>query len=555
MKNYGGLENNSLTVKINTNEDEEELSQYDIHNSSYYTADEMHQFNNKFVIMSLNCQSLRAKFNNLLIYLDNLPIKPIALLMQETWIKEGEYTSHLNIPGYKMISQPCRITSHGGLTIYVNAQWSVRSLTLPDSDIFEIQGIELFKEHNSRRILVCNIYRPPRDNSDNYNQFIEEFNNICADLSNYNKEAIIGGDFNINLLQVQERAIVREHINTILGNGFMPTITYPTRFSRSNCTLIDQFVVKVTDATMCQVSGILVTSLSDHLPYFMCLNYNMRQKHDKYITIRQSGADCIHNFVANLEASDLAGKCNYDNPNDNYNSFHRELQLYLNKCFPEKTVKINHYKHKKSPWVTTTLLKSIKYKDTLYKTMKCLNPDSEAYAIKRQEFQVYSKILKKMIRNAKREHYDEYFSENSSNSNKIWSKIKEIIGKGNNPGQTHSSINVNGQVSQDERVIANAFNDFFCTVAHDENNQSNRENDGDENIPEETGVDSSFSFDLISTEDVVKITNNLSNKKSSGFDGISTNMLKKIIHVIKLPLTKIINQSLQMGIFPDLLSC
>ena len=58
-------------------------------------------------------------------------------------------------------------------------------------------------------------------------------------------------------------------------------------------------------------------------------------------------------------------------------------------------------------------------------------------------------------------------------------------------------------------------------------------------------------MNLIGEEDVVNVIDKLPSKTSSGVDGISTNLLKDIKYIISKPLTLIINQCLETGIFPS----
>ena len=60
-----------------------------------------------------------------------------------------------------------------------------------------------------------------------------------------------------------------------------------------------------------------------------------------------------------------------------------------------------------------------------------------------------------------------------------------------------------------------------------------------------------FSFKSISTTYLIDLINSLKNSNSSGYDEVSTLLLKKIAPVIIEPLTIIINQSLHSGIFPS----
>ena len=62
---------------------------------------------------------------------------------------------------------------------------------------------------------------------------------------------------------------------------------------------------------------------------------------------------------------------------------------------------------------------------------------------------------------------------------------------------------------------------------------------------------SNFIFNPISSEEVSKIILKLKRKSSSGHDTISSKLLNYISPIIVKPLTTIINQSLQTGIFPS----
>ena len=63
-------------------------------------------------------------------------------------------------------------------------------------------------------------------------------------------------------------------------------------------------------------------------------------------------------------------------------------------------------------------------------------------------------------------------------------------------------------------------------------------------------ITSRFNFDVIESSHTKKKINDLKNKTSSGFDGISLSLLKYISAPLLEPLTLIINQSLTTGIFP-----
>ncbi len=60
-----------------------------------------------------------------------------------------------------------------------------------------------------------------------------------------------------------------------------------------------------------------------------------------------------------------------------------------------------------------------------------------------------------------------------------------------------------------------------------------------------------FNFQNINEENVTQIIDKLAAKTSFGFDSLSTKLLKTIKDALIRPITIIINQMLNTGIFPD----
>ena len=66
-------------------------------------------------------------------------------------------------------------------------------------------------------------------------------------------------------------------------------------------------------------------------------------------------------------------------PNVNYNLLESEILKANRKFMPTKFVKFRKYKHKINNWMTPGILKSIKYRDKLYKDLKITNPNISQY--------------------------------------------------------------------------------------------------------------------------------------------------------------------------------
>ncbi len=99
----------------------------------------------------------------------------------------------------------------------------------------------------NKPLYIGNIYRPPKENLEFYNQFIEEFAPILVNHDKNNKDVILAGDFNIDLFIINEIHIMSEYFYMLTSNSFYPKITVPTRLINTHGTLIDHFLCKLTD--------------------------------------------------------------------------------------------------------------------------------------------------------------------------------------------------------------------------------------------------------------------------------------------------------------------
>ena len=64
----------------------------------------------------------------------------------------------------------------------------------------------------------------------------------------------------------------------------------------------------------------------------------------------------------------------------------------MNETMPQKKVKYNKYKHKKSKWITHGIIRSIKFRDNLYRRVKATSPNTDDDANKKNNLKVYNKM-------------------------------------------------------------------------------------------------------------------------------------------------------------------
>ena len=106
---------------------------------------------------------------------------------------------------------------------------------------------------------------------------------------------MIVGDFNIDLLKVEHKPKTNEYLDYIMTQCAPPPITLPTRFSEMNGTLIDNVLCRLSNTSINNDACIIVTQLSYHLPYFVCLRTMKVDKPEpKYIYIKQTTETSIN---------------------------------------------------------------------------------------------------------------------------------------------------------------------------------------------------------------------------------------------------------------------
>ena len=406
---YGGLENNSLTSLINSNEDDTEESPYIdmIQNSPYYDENNFNNIiedkNTHFSLLSTNVESANAQIDELIIFIEQLReinFEFSVICLQECWITKEQDISHLKINGYTCICQCSSVGRKGGLITY---------------------------------LILGNIYRPPRNLIENIRTFNEELSDILTSMDHNNSEFFLTGDYNINLLSINDKEMNAEFLEMLCSLSFYPKITLPTRFSPHSGSLIDNVFCRLTNNTLHVSSGILLKQFSDHQPYFLFFNTLIKQKPSpKTVKVATNTPEALDKLYKELLEQDIMKQINtnpYSHPNVNYNILLSVLEESKQKHISAKIVKFHKHKHKKIEWITKGILKSIKYRDSLYKKIKISQIGTVEYNTNKINLCTYNKILKRSIRIAKINYYSSCFNKYKNDIKKTWQTISDIMNR------------------------------------------------------------------------------------------------------------------------------
>ena len=141
--------------------------------------------------------------------------------------------------------------------------------------------------------------------------------------------------------------------------------------------------------------------------------------------------------------------------NNKFDHLIKTIEVLHNTCFPLVNVKINQISDSK-PWISKTLLNSVKKKNNLYKNF--LKTKSEAQL---SEYNIYKNKLQLIIRNAVKQYYSDKITECKGNMSKTWKVLNNIIEGKKQKQRKISKIEINGNLTEDSEIVADHFNNFL----------------------------------------------------------------------------------------------
>jgi len=581
---FGGTSTNSLDEIMHKSDDGDDDYSYLYQSSSYYDLATIKEFcernRSNFSVFSLNIQSINTKIDKLkcvLKYLyEECKFSFSAICIQESGLGINDSKDLIQIPSYKLYDKPKSIGQKSGLLIYLHEDFkgTEQDVFKPaPSKLWEAQSILVSEGGLKQKLRINNVYRPPRLNNSNpsIETFVSEMQPYIEKLSQEPFDQMFTGDFNLDLKQINSREKIQDYFDKFVSAGFLPKITLPTRFSKKNCTIIDQIFCKYKDPTTENESGILVTEISDHLPCITSYEIPPKcKKRAKFIKITDRSEKNTNIFLNKLATGISVTQFNADlycEPNENFNTLEQYMTKTMSQCFPVKRIRFNKYKHKISPWMTNGILKSIHRRDNIYKKLKKLDCNSNAYIDTKKELSELNSILQRLMRQSKRDFFHAEFLKFSGDCKKTWNTISDILSKKQRHTAFPSHFNhevfytkeIDGIKTKqsvmlkitNKQTIADQFNVFFSTIGSNLSDEIKYR--GTKKVSDflKNKINSKFLLHTVTDDYILSIINKMKAKNSSGHDNISSKLLKLMAPIIHSILCLIINQSINTGIFPD----
>lgn len=484
---------------------------------------------NHINVMHQNIAGLISKADELTVCLEEMKIKnrktiDVLCITEHNMTDANE--EQLFLPNYRIAASLCRNKKRGGSCILTRMDHDFRTLSdiakysIPN--VIECCAIELSKH----RINILCVYRVP---GSDMNLFFDTLDLILRKICDDSKsQLIICGDFNIDVLKTNCKSTEFEHL--LLSHNLTLQFREPTRYASKTC--IDNFAHSIRGCT----GEIAELGLSDHTAQILkCPVKKTCTLKSWQITRRDFSTENLHKFKECLTSYKFSDVFDSVDPNKAYNLFFETFKLFYDLFFPIKNVRIRT--RRKQRWISKGIKKCSKRNRELLWQYR-LKPCSETKLL----LNSYKKRYRKVLKQTQFSQNNNYIQLANNKCKATWQIINKT--KDNHPKESITKINNLNRDITEPIAIANAFNDFFIDQVRDIPKTKNRI-DSSANIPH------SIFMRPISPDEVNKIVKGLKNKKSVGFDEISTEVLKFVSNEIASPLSHVFNQCITKGIFPD----
>ena len=495
----------------------------------------------KFSILHLNCQSLipkLAEIREMLLYL------PVTVLgVSETWVNTSNEDT-VNIPGYNFVHKSRVGTSRGGVGLFIrdDLKFNIVDNLTKNTVHKSYEGLFVKLSLPISSCIVGVIYRPPGQPILDFNLEIED---LLSNTLSQTKDIILVGDFNIDLLKINEHKDSNSFYNCMTSHLLIPTITRPTRITPTSSTLIDNIFTnlwsKVAD------SSVVISDLSDHFPVLTIISLDVPRKvpfrRNNERLVNDSRKEKFGIALGNINWQSVTNSCQNGDPNKAYDQFFDLYKEAYDTAFPLRTATKKPGPIFKQPWMSIGLLKSSKKKASLYlKYLK--NPSS----INKHRFTIYRNKFKSLRIKAEKNYYAAEFCKHKNDLRQTWRLLRSIMSL-TKKDSIIESLTIDGVQTMDPVKMANGLNNYFTNIA-----SSLADLMPDPPVPFSTYLPpsqiNSMGLPPTSAEEVVEIGLGIRRSHGRGLDDIDPCIASLFVSHIAHPLAEVINCSFNNGTVP-----
>ena len=527
-------------------------------NSKYYDLDYFNNLNHNRIsslnIIHTNLASISKHFDDLSLTLSllNADFHIIAITEHKNH-KDTPPTKNIDITGYYPFHYQPTNTTHGGAGFYIKKSLDFDKrddLSFNSTGDFESCFIEITIP-NKKNVIVGCIYRHPSSPL-TVHQFNTDFiEPMLKKVSTENKLCILTGDFNIDLLKIENDGDANDFYNIMTSYFFAPFILQPTRpISKS---LIDNIFINSLEYK--SISGNLTIMLSDHLFQFVILEgffkdtplnkTNTYERNFKNFNERE-----FHETILGVDWDDILSLEDHD-PNISIKNFYNYINFLLDDFAPYRKLDKKEMKLKTKPWINKNIQDIMKKRDKLLHKF-CKEIDPVKKEILHSDFKNIRNKVTKLKRESKILYYNNFFQNNKNKSSIIWKGIRSLVNIKNSTNKTISIIDDNGRKLDTPLSISSLFNTYFVNVGPNIDKKIPITNKVYSDYLTNIHNDKTFFLNPCNLNEIYEIILTFDLKKSVGPNSIPMYILKVFNEFFSANLSKIFNLCFETGVFPDL---
>ena len=323
------------------------------------------------------------------------------------------------------------------------------------------------------------------------------------------------------MLAVSPTNETRHLIELCESYQYTQLIKEPTRITSSSKSLIDLFLTNEPDKFV--TSGVSHIGCSDH---------------SRIIESRQ-----YKNFMLDYFMDDIAmvpwGMIELiDNPKRAWEVWKHSFLAVANLHAPVKKKRV---RNSKAPCLTPEI-KQLMWERDRTKQIATVTNDQLKWA----EYRRLKNRVNHSIKASKRDYYHSYFEDNVGKAKATWNGINTLLSRKKNFAQATKLI-IGEAVITNPCELSNAFNRHFTEIGPNLASQINPPQVSFHDFVE--SFDSTF--ELLTTDELRNLVNDIPLGKADGLDGIPISLLKLSFKFIAPSLTHIFNLVFSTGIIPN----
>ena len=143
------------------------------------------------------------------------------ICFSETWCDDLNNFTY-DVPNYTSNHQKRSDSKGGEVSVYIHNCFRGKATPDLSTNCGDIESLTLeIISEKTRNTIVSVLYRPPNGHFEHFENFLTNF---FLNTKDSNKNVYIAGDFNLNLLDHSLNKKVRNYLNLIYQNSFIPTV-------------------------------------------------------------------------------------------------------------------------------------------------------------------------------------------------------------------------------------------------------------------------------------------------------------------------------------------